>query len=349
MDKARDLADRQHAVVEIAGVEGGLETAAGGQRRDLLKGRAVSFKLRNLCRQTVVEHARRVGEAPQHQRRAHLIGVQGHGLLAGAQRGGLLREEEARADRRALAAEHQRRGEPASVAHAAAGDHGDVQRVHRRRPEHHRADVVLADMAGRLRAVHDDGVAADRLRLERVLDDRALVDDGHPRALEIGHESLGRAAGGLHDADALLDADADVGRIVRRRQRGHQRQIYGEGLVRQLPAFADLSAQILGRAEGGGGHHAQAARVRHGRDELGLCQPLHRAGEDRTLDPEHFGYSCVQPSFHSFLTPSHVGRAVPGPPPRGSAPLGSPGERSRSAPRRAPRSSLRADRRCRIP
>ena len=156
-------------------------------------------------------------------------------------------------------------------------------------------------MAGRFGAVHDDGVTADGLRLQRVLDDGALMDHRHARRLEIRHEGFRRAAGGLHNADALLDADLHVGRIVRRGQRGHQGQVHGEGFIRQFPAFSDFGTELLGIWEGSGGHDAQAAGVRHRGHQFRLCQPLHRAAENRALDAEHLGDAGIQLSFHGYL------------------------------------------------
>ena len=137
MENACDLSYRQYSVVEVSGVESRLKAPAGGQRCDLLKGRAVFFKLGDFDRKSVVQHTRRVGKAPQHQRRAHLVGMQGNCLLTGTQCGSFFREEKSRAYRRSLTAEHQCCRKSAPVAHSAAGDHGDIQCISSRGPEHH--------------------------------------------------------------------------------------------------------------------------------------------------------------------------------------------------------------------
>ena len=139
-------------------------------------------------------------------------------------------------------------------------------------------------------------------------DGGALVYDGHAGPFHGLHEGFGRTAGGLHDADALFDADTHIGGIVGGSQGGHQGQIDGKGLIRQGPAFSDFLTQGLGIGEGGRGHDAQAAGVRDGRNQFSPGKPLHRAEQNGPLDPEHAGNAGFKFSLHGGKPHSRIFR-----------------------------------------
>ena len=298
MQNAADLADGEYAVVQVSGLESGLQTPTRDVGSKLLNARAVLFHLLYLDGESVVQNTGRVLEAAQNQRCAGLIQIPGYHFLPLAQGRRLFREEKAASDRRAFTPQHQRRGKTTSVADASAGNHRDVQRVDCRGPQGNGADIVLTDMAGRLRAVHDDRVTADLLGCFGMPDSRAFVNDGHAGSLHGFHIGFGCAAGGLHNADALFNADAHIGGIVGRGQGRHQGQIHGEGFFCQGPAFADLLTKLLRIRKGSRRHDAQTAGVRNGGDHFGFGEPLHRAEQNGPLDAKHAGNAGFEFSLH---------------------------------------------------
>ena len=235
-------------------------------------------------------HARGVLERAQKQDRLHLVGVLDEVVFHGREHGALLRQQEAGAHVHAFGAEHERGCHLAAGRNAAGADDRNVKRLHTARREHHGAEIVLARVAGALKAVGDDHVRAERLRLERVLDGGALVDEHHAGVLDGAHHVvLRRAAGGLHDLDALFGADADVARIVRHDERRHEREVDGKGLARHGLDLADLRLQLIGRGKRARRQQPQAAGLRHGGDQRCAGNPLHAALHDGVFDPQHFG------------------------------------------------------------
>lgn len=235
-------------------------------------------------------HARGVLERAQKQDRLHLVGVLDEVVFHGREHGALLGQQEAGAHVHAFGAEHERGCHLAAGRNAAGADDRNVKRLHTARREHHGAEIVLARVAGALKAVGDDHVRAERLRLERVLDGGALVDEHHAGVLDGAHHVvLRRAAGGLHDLDALFGADADVARIVRHDERRHEREVDGKGLARHGLDLADLRLQLIGRGKRARRQQPQAAGLRHGGDQRCAGNPLHAALHDGVFDPQHFG------------------------------------------------------------
>jgi hypothetical protein len=148
-------------------------------------------------------------------------------------------------------------------------------------------------VAGGLEPVDADGVAADLLRLQGVAYRGALVNDLDAGRFDLRHVGFRVAAGGLDEADPLLGADIDVGRVVRRPQRREKGEVDTEGFVGHVPAFTDLRPQASGVREGEGGHEAHAAGVRHRRDQFGGSHPHEAALDDGPFDAEEFGDACL--------------------------------------------------------
>ena len=102
-------------------------------------------------------------------------------------------------------------------------------------------------------------------------DGGALVENDAPGLLQLGNDGAGRVASRLYDLDALVDDDLRVSLVIRRHQRGQQRDVYGEGLAGQFPALAYLLTQSLWLGPNQGRQDAQASRV--GNRTCQLCIP----------------------------------------------------------------------------
>src|SRR6185312_3471556 len=111
---------------------------------------------------------------------------------------------ETRAHVDALGAERERGDEAAAVAETAGGDHRNLDLVGGRRDQDQAGRIVLAGMAGALKAVDRDRVDPHPLRREAVTDAGAFVDDLYAVFLELGDVFLRLVARGLHDLDAGL-------------------------------------------------------------------------------------------------------------------------------------------------
>ena len=86
-------------------------------------------------------------------------------------------------------------------------------------------------------------------------------------------------------------------------QRGQEREVHPERLVRHFAAAADLLGQQLWRFLGQAGDQPEAAGVGHGRGELGEADVVHAALDDGVADAEKFSDACLHcvlssPGFH---------------------------------------------------
>mmetsp|Transcript_13568 Transcript_13568/g.56777 ORF Transcript_13568/g.56777 Transcript_13568/m.56777 type:complete len:200 (-) Transcript_13568:329-928(-) len=162
---------------------------------------------------------RRVTLCPLDQR---LLDVGVDGRLGGG--------HEARAHVHARRPQAERGGELATVAAAATHDEGHAQLARGERQKQPVSHLLLARVAGALEAVHRDDVGAQALCGEGVAHGDTLVDDDEAGGLELLDPFSRVAAGGLHHADALADDDVGVRAVVRRRERGQQRQVHAERL-----------------------------------------------------------------------------------------------------------------------
>ncbi|KAJ6259128.1 LOW QUALITY PROTEIN: Tankyrase-1 [Drechslerella dactyloides] len=89
-------------------------------------------------------------------------------------------------------------------------------------------DVGFADVAGALKAVDGEEVDAELLGRERVADGCAFVQDFDVGFFELADYRGRVVAGGFDDFDAFLDDHVGVGVVVRRHERGEERQVDGE-------------------------------------------------------------------------------------------------------------------------
>lgn len=154
-----------------------------------------------------------------------------------------------------------------------------------------------------LKPINTQKIDSQLNRALRMPDRRALMQDHTPRSLQLLDDRPGGVARGLDDADAFLDDDARVGRVVGGLQGGQQGQVHGEGVGGEGAAFADLGAQVFGGGLGEGGQDAQAAGVGDGGGEGGVADPLHAA-----LDDGDFGKETVR---GGDLEKGDLGRDVP--------------------------------------
>ncbi len=236
----------------------------------------------------VAQHAFGVAQRPHHESRVEL-GRGDDRLLDVLVHRRLLRRDEARAHVDAFGAERERSDQRSAVRHAAGCDERDLQLLGCARQQDEVRHVVLAGMTAALEAVDADGVAADRLCLQRVAHRRALVDHLDAGGVQVRHHLLGVAAGRLDDLDAALDDRADVAGIVRRIDRRQERQVHADRLVGHVAAAADLFREGLRRLLRQAGDDAEPARVRHGGGQFGEADVVHAALDDRVLDAEEFG------------------------------------------------------------
>jgi hypothetical protein len=116
------------------------------------------------------------------------------------------------------------------------------------------------------------------------------VDDLCPALFDLLQVGLRVAAGGLDDADALVDDDVDEAAVVLRNQRRQEGHIHPEGAVGEGAGASDSVSQSLRRFEGQSRQNTETARVRNRGHQLGLRNPHHPALDDRMLDPEILSY-----------------------------------------------------------
>ena len=87
-------------------------------------------------------------------------------------------------------------------------------------------------MSATFEAVYRDRIAANILRLERVTHRRALVNHLNTRFFERRHYLRRITAGGFNHGDATFDNRFHIAGIVGRVDRGQEREIYTDRLVR---------------------------------------------------------------------------------------------------------------------
>ena len=228
-------------------------------------------------RRGVLQHALRIAQRPHHQPGVEL-GGRDQRLLDVVVHGRLLGRDEARAHVDPVRPERERGDERPAVGHASRGDEGDRQLLRRPRQQDEVRHIVFARVAAALEAVDADRIAADRFRLQRMANRRALVDDLDSRLLQHGQPPLRIVARGLDDLHAAVDDRADETRIVGLGDCGKEGEVHRERLVGHLPAAADLIGERLRRALRQAGDDAEPARVRHRgrrapRSRRSACRP----------------------------------------------------------------------------
>src|SRR5690606_10446063 len=76
-------------------------------------------------------------------------------------------------------------------------------------------------------------------------------------------------------------------------ERGQEREVHAERLVRHLVAAGDLAGEVLGGGLGQGGEDAQVLGVGYRGGELRVADVVHAPLDDRVLDAEKFGDPCL--------------------------------------------------------
>lgn len=220
---------------------------------------------------------------------------------------------EARSHIDAVRAQRQRRGKPAPVAKATAGDHGNRQLVGSGGDQDQAWNIILARMPGTLKPVDRNRVHAHPLRRQGVTHRRAFMDDDDAMRLEMVDMLLRLVPGGLHDLHAAIDdrlAIFGIGRRVDRRQDG---EVHPKRLVGHRAATVDFAAQIVGRWLGQRGQYTKAACIGDCGGQFCPANPHHPALDDRMLDPAQIGEARPDPHYSASTIvtlatppPSHI-------------------------------------------
>lgn len=103
---------------------------------------------------------------------------------------------------------------------------------------------------------------------------RTLVQDNDARLLQLRNHGAGAVTRRLDDTDPLVDNGLRVGAVVGRVERGQQGDVYGEGVLGQRAALADLLLEVVGRREDQRRDDAQTAGVGDCGGELGVAYVL---------------------------------------------------------------------------
>ena len=108
----------------------------------------------------------------------------------------------ARAHIDALGTQRQRRDQAATIAKSTGRNHRNLDLVGGCRYQNQARNIVLAGVAGALKAIDRDRIGADFLGLDRMPDGGALVDHFDAVLFEHVNVFLRVVAGGLNDFDA---------------------------------------------------------------------------------------------------------------------------------------------------
>jgi len=206
------------------------------------------------------------------------------------------RGAEARSHVHPVSAQAQRRDQSAAVTEASGGNHGDLDFVGSHGNQNQARDVIFARMTGAFEAVDRDCIDADALRGQRMTHRRAFVDHDDTVLLEMRDVLLRVVACGLHDFDAAVDDCLTVLRIRRRIDRRQNCQIHRERFVGHGTAALDLLAQSIGSRLCQRRQNAESAGVGYGGRQFSAAHPHHAALDDRVVDADQFGETCLE--FH---------------------------------------------------
>ena len=147
-------------------------------------------------------------------------------------------------------------------------------------------------MTAALETIHRHGVAANRLRLERMAHGRAFVDDLDVVLFQQG-QPLGRVVpSSLDDLHATVDDGLHVPGVVGRVDDGQKGQIDAERLVGHVATTRDLIGEIGRRPLRQPGDDSQPAGVGHRGGQLGKADEVHATLNNWVPDSAHFGNSC---------------------------------------------------------
>ena len=142
-------------------------------------------------------------------------------------------------------------------------------------------------MAAAFEPVDRNGIAADRLRLQRMTDGCAFVDHLDASIMERWQHLHGIVARRFNDLHAAFDDRLDHPRIIRRIDDGQEGQVHAERLVGHVPALRDFVRKIRRRLLGQAGDDAKPARIRNGGSHLRKTDIMHPPLNDGVLNAEH--------------------------------------------------------------
>ena len=171
-------------------------------------------------------------------------------------------------------------------AHAAGGDKGNFQFFRRAGQQDHVGDIVFAGMAAAFETIDADRVAADALRLQRMADGGAFVNDLDAAFLHGGHIGFRAAAGRFHNLHAAGNDRIDIFWVRRICEARQEREIDADRLVGHVIAFRDFLREVFRRRLRQRRDDAETARVGDGGGHLGEADKMHAALDDRMPDAE---------------------------------------------------------------
>ena len=293
----RNVVDQagDHAAAPGAGIHIAVDHDLGIDARDLVVdvvdlqlGALLALDLEQMVDGGVLQHPLGIADRAHDQPRVE-FGGRHQRLLDVVVDRRLLGGHEARAHVHALRAHRQRGNQTARIGHAARGHERDLQLIRGARQQDHVRDVVLAGMTAAFETVDADGVAADRLGLERVTHRGAFVDHLDAGGLQRRHVLFGAAAGGFDRLDAAFPDRGDIFRIGRRGECRQEGQVHAERLVGHVTALGDFLGEQFRRALRQAGDDAEPTGIGDRGSELGEADIMHAALDDRVLDAKQFG------------------------------------------------------------
>jgi hypothetical protein len=253
--------------------------------------------LDSLGRHLIGEHPTRV--LPPSEDQSGLMFVSGdNGLLDVQVDWRLDRAHESGAHVHARGTQTQSCHQPISVCKSSRGDEGRVaQFLPCAAVQNQRRDVGFTDVACTFESIDRQDVDSESnggFRMSygggpaRICQPRAasswkhsLVDDGDPSLLQLLDDGSRAVAGSFDDGDALLNDGLSECGIVWGIESRKQREIDTERLLGQGARLADFLPKRVWVGLGESIDDSQAAGVRDGRCQLGICNPL-----KATLDTE---------------------------------------------------------------
>lgn len=136
------------------------------------------------------------------------------------------------------------------------------------------SDIVFSRVASALKAVDGEHVDSQLDSALGVSDGRALVDNVDASSLvqfDDGHGSWSTSR--LDHLDTLVNDDLRVLRIGRRRNRGEEREVDGEGLGGELAGLPDALPELLRRSGRETGEDTESSSVRDGGNQARESDP----------------------------------------------------------------------------
>jgi len=121
----------------------------------------------------------------------------------------------------------------------------------------------------------------------------ALVDHLYAVLFEMVNVLLRLVACCLDNLDAAFDDRLTILGIGRRGNRRQDGQVHAEGLVGHVLRALDFLRKVFRRRLCQRGQETECARFGNRGNHFGIADPLHAALNNRVLDTEHLGETCL--------------------------------------------------------